>query len=270
MERSMKMRAFMFVSMFLALMIPQFASAQVRPEEDHVIRRAYARLSMATEIKGVEDSQATNQDQLKTELDGKALQFQIATLSGGSMSEISDAPVVSLVSLTGDVLDVGPGETVNTNVDTKTQVREQGANARWADSHEAFDHRSPLTFKEVLSETGLPSATRYVQVSLIVTLAGRSRAYNSLFLFDAKGNASALDPIVGSSAVNHFILQPVYPHLLMETDHYTRNSITRSWLATKQIPSCSNTEKSECCDLPAVRCGISQADVYRLNAKPVF
>lgn len=263
----MKMR--IFALLFLALMIPQLTSAQATPEEEHVIQRAYARLSMATEVKGVEDSQATNQDQLNTELAGKVLQFQITSLSGGPTSEILDTPVVSLVSLTGDVLDVSTGETVNTNAITKTQVREPGANAHWVKSHDAFDQRSPLTFKEALSETGLPSANRYVQVSLIVTLAGRSRTYNSLFLFDAKGNASALDPVVGSSAVNHFVLRPVYPHMLMETDYYSSRAVTRVWLAAKQVLNCSSVEKSECCDLPAVRCGISQADLASLNAKPV-
>ena len=255
--------------LFFALMIPQLASAQATPEEEHLIQRTYARLAMATEVKGVEDSQATNQAQLNTELAGKVLQFQITSLSGGPTSEILDTPVASLVSLTGDVLDVSTGETVNTNAITKTQVREPGANAHWVKSHEAFDRRSPLTFKEALSHTGLPSANRYVQVSLIVTLAGRSRAYNSLFLFDAKGNVNAIDPVVGSSAVNHFVLKPVYPHMLMENDYYSSNSVTRAWLATKQVTNCSTGEKSECCDVPVMRCGISQADLNSLNAKPV-
>ncbi len=258
------MSVYAVVSVFLVLMIPQCASAQVTPEEDHVIRRTYARLSMASEVKGVEDSQATNQDQLKTELDTKALQFQITSLNGGSTSEILDTPLVSLVSLAGNVLDVATGETVNANADTKTQIREQGANARWVESHDALDQRSPLTLK-MYSHTELPSANRYVQVALIVTLAGRSRAYNSLFLFDAEGNASAIDPVVGSSAVNHFILHQVYPHILLETDHYTKNPVTRAWLTTKQVANCSSGEKSECCDLPAARCGISQADASNLN-----
>jgi hypothetical protein len=266
----MKMRIFAFVLLFLPLVIPQLASAQATTEEEHVIRRAYARLSMATEVTVVEVSQATNQDQLKTELDGKVLQLQITSLHGGSLSEILDTPVVSLVSLTGDVLDVSTGETVNTNAITKTEVREPGAKAHWVKSQDAFNHQRPsVTFKEALSETGLPSANRYVQVSLIVTLAGRSRTYNSLFLFDAKGNANAIDLVVGSSAVNHFVLQPVYPHMLMEADYYTSNPVSRAWLATKQIPNCSTEEKSECCDLPAVRCGISQADLASLNAKSV-
>jgi hypothetical protein len=263
----MKMR--ILALLFLALMIPQLASAQATPAEEHVVRRTYARLTMATEIKGVEDSKATNQSQLKTELNDKILQFQITSLTGGSMSEILDTPVDSLLSMTGDVLGVSKGETVSNNTITNVKTREPGADAHWVKSQEAFDHRSPLKFKDALSETGLPLATRYVQVSLIVTLAGRSRTYNSLFLFDAKGNASVIDLVVGSSAVNYFILQPVYPHILMENDYYTGNSVTRSWLATKQVSNCSTGEKSECCDVPVMRCGISQADLNSLNAKPV-
>ena len=53
--------------------------------------------------------------------------------------------------------------------------------------HDALDQRSPLTFKDVLSHTELPSANRYVQVALIVTLAGRSRAYNHYFSSTPKG-----------------------------------------------------------------------------------
>jgi hypothetical protein len=263
------MSVYAVVSVFLALMVPKCASAQVTPEEDHVIRRSYARLSMASEVRGVEVSQATNQAQLKTELDRKAIQFQITSLKGGSISEILDTPLVSLLSLTGNVLDVSPGETVSINADTKTQVREPGASARWVESHDTLDQRSALTLKDVLSHTELPSANRYVQVALIVTLAGRSRAYNSLFLFDVGGNASAIDLVAGSSAVNHFMLLQVYPHILLETDYYTKNPATRAWLTTKQVANCSSGEKSECCDLPAARCGISQADASNLNTTTV-
>ena len=75
---------------------------------------------MATGIKGVnEDSKATNQSQLKTELNDKILQFQITSLTGGSMSEILDTPVDSLLSMTGDVLlGVSKGETVSNNTIT--------------------------------------------------------------------------------------------------------------------------------------------------------
>lgn len=244
-------------------LIAQFLPAQVTASDDAIVRLTYSRLVLATEIEAVEFSQATTADSLKSEMAGKALQVQISSLTGGPISDVAGRPINSLVHyLNGDVLSVSPGSTVHKEGDN-TYIQ-QIASAEWVEAHpEALP--DTLTVREVLAQSTIPLANRYVEVSLSVTLAGKSRGYQSLFLFDPKGDVLAVDSVVGNSALTHFVTQPVYPSILLKSRYYSHKPATQLWLNGKQVLGCSDSNPLECCD--SMTCGVRVSDMKQLVGK---
>ena len=64
--------------------------------------------------------------------------------------------------------------------------------------------------------------------------------------------------------MNHFILHQVYPHILLETDHYTKTRLL-SMVDREASRKLFEWREERCGDFPAARCGISQADASNLN-----
>lgn len=242
--------------------IAQSLPAQVAASDDVIVRRAYSRLALATEIEAIEFSQATTADSLKVDVADKVLEVQITSLTGGPISDVSGRPFTSLVHhLNGDVLLVSPGSTVHKEGNS-TYV-EQAASAKWVEAHpEALP--DTLTVKEVLAGSDIPLANRYVEVSLSVTLAGKSRAYQSLFFFDHNGGVLAVDSVIGNSALTHFATQPVYPNILLKSPYYSNKPATQLWMKGKQVSGCSDANPAECCD--STTCGVHASDVKPLEA----
>ncbi len=99
-------------------------------------------------------------------------------------------------------------------------------------------------------------------------MGGRSRSYNAMFLFRPSG-VQVLDNIININgrAVEYFVTHSSYPHALMETS--LRNSpLVKTWLLTNKVPAqLGSVAGSDTCDLAAVGCGVTEADIASSAAK---
>jgi hypothetical protein len=99
--------------------------------------------------------------------------------------------------------------------------------------------------------------SRYAANTVTVTLAGRQRTYQSMFLFgkDSDGNEAVypIDHVLGMEVLNETTDRSLYPQPLVETDLRELPEIA-SWLSTAGIPS-KSTAPDVLCDGTG-KCGI--------------
>jgi hypothetical protein len=83
------------------------------------------------------------------------------------------------------------------------------------------------------------ASNRYAALAVTVSYLGRSRTYNSLWLFGG-ANLLPIDLIVGNSVLATIATKEVVPNTLLEGKLYASSPGVRSWLQTHQLPDAAH------------------------------
>ena len=250
-------------------LLAQAAVAPGMTLEEMAVRRAYARLSYATEtdaVYWVRVQPSTTAD-LASALSHKKLVFTLASIRTGNIAEILDATYGDLFTQpTGQSLQVSIAKEVFTqgNLD----VSQLGATAQWGGQVQDKPIDLSITLGAVFQLGKLTGITKYVTAQVTAAMDGKSETYKSLFLFDAKGNVIPLDTFTQGALAN-FFKSSAYPHVLLETMVRT-HPLVSSWIASRQLDSvaCTSNQDTECCDVVRMACGVTSKDVAQAQVIP--
>jgi hypothetical protein len=255
-----------------------FAADNGMSPEERTVRMAYAKIVFAVQVQTVE--QAVHQKHRK--LDTPALESALdkndmrITLSGftvGDVSEIAQRNIQDLVSLPH-------GEDVLVISDAPNSFKEHGkiteetsvAIPAWQPGSSGGLSTVSSTLAEVLA-VNQPTDIfeRYAAFNVAISYQGRARKYRALVLFgkDANGANQVLvtDTVLGS-VPQDMVTRSIYPAILLGTSQGEVPAVL-SWFESKQMPATSCTRSTQeaqsaqdvCCDLSALKCGISADDL---------
>jgi hypothetical protein len=262
----------------LLLSLSALAAAQMTHEET-VVRTNYARLSYAARtgvlLRYAEDARvgrAETAAELKNDLDSR-LTFQFRSFNVGNLVDIADTRWDALVSKPQfDLITVAFGcSKVPMKVGTDDPFSEMSyASASWQrwDEYDA-DWSTPV--KQIIADlpkdTGKPEVvcSRYAAYSVTVTLYGRQRTYQGIFLFGRNPDGSEavyfIDHVLGMGVLDTVMQRSLYPQPLLET--YMRElPRIAEWISSAGVPS-NATANDIICDAANGLCGIPQNQLQK-------
>ena len=247
--------------------------------EERQIRMAYAKIVFAIQVQTVE--QAVHQKHRKLDtpalnnaLENNDLRVTLSNFTVGNISDIVQRDIRDLVTMPN-------GEEILSIANSSATFKEHGkvtdetglSIPTWTPGFGGGQPTVSATLAEVLA-VNQPTDVfqRYAMFNVAVSFQGKSRKYHALVLFgkDANGADKVLvtDTVLGASP-QEMMTQPVYPVILLDTSQGEVSAVL-SWFESKQMPANSCTRSSQsaqdvCCDLSALKCGIS-ADELRRSA----
>ncbi len=245
------------------------AVAQMTHEET-MVRTAYARLSYAAQLRVVaEDAMGTthaahNKSELKAQIANLAPQFQIDNVVVGNLSTFAGISWEQLVTKpNGDLIDVissGVSPTFTTRNGT-TKKSMFYVMTGWSSHSFERSWDGVSAAQGIVEVPKLPSELccgSYASYRVRVTLEGRSRTYNALFLFgkDSKGNETIhmVDHVIGLGSLELVLTQSLYPEPLLET-YYREIPEISDWIAANTISRTNEVRDAYCsqagCGLPS-------------------
>jgi hypothetical protein len=251
------------------------AAAQVNLQDEQVVRIAYAKLAYAVQSEIVFGASPTiTSAELAKKLQGNQLQFQIADMTSGPVSDIADKSYSDLVAVPDgrQVLEVGPGSANYEDHIIGKHATSYFASVSWAEQQAVPRGTFDFTVHDFLAlavgkNPDLPAApTRYVTATITVTFQGKSRTYNTLWLFGSWG-FTGLDGVVTDPVP--FAKEGTFPSVLTDTSARSRPAV-KEWLESnkKTDPSCTAGKVDVCCDPTTLACGLAAADVDSTKPAP--
>jgi hypothetical protein len=263
------MRCMAVVCVFLASL--SGAVAQMTHEET-VVRTAYARLSYAAQtgvlLRYAEEARVGNGEtaaDLKNEMNSQ-LAFQFRFFNVGNLADIADTRWDALVSKPQlDLIIVAFGYDklpmkVGVNDPFSGMSSVTASWQRW----EEYDADWSMPVKQVIAElprdTGKPEVvySRYAAYSVTVSLAGRQRTYQAIFLFGRNPDGSEavyfIDHVLGMGVLDTAMQRSLYPQPLLETYLRELPGIAE-WISSAGVPSNTTAEDIACNVITGV-CGI--------------
>jgi len=258
------------------------ADTNMSPEE-RTVRMAYAKIVFAVQVQTVE--QAVHQKHRKLDtpalnsaLDKNDLRITLSNFTVGDVSEIAQRSIQDLVTLPN-------GEGLLIITDATNSYKEHGrvteetslAIPEWQPGSGGGQSTVSTTLAEVLA-VNQPTDVfqRYASFTIAFSFQGHNRKYKALVLFgkDANGADKVLvtDTVLGA-APQDMMRQSVYPAVLLGTSQGEVPAVI-SWFESKQVPASScvrsapgaGASQDVCCDLNAMKCGISADDLKRSAA----
>jgi len=277
-ERAIPSAAFVLV----ALLFSPLALANDMSREEVAVRTAYARLSYAAELRVVAQD-ATNAPgsahgskvELKAQIANLTPRFEIDNMVIGSLSAIADQPWERFANRPdGDLVDVGAsrlswGFTGTDGIVTKKSmfyVMTGWRNQAFGESWDGISVAQAVGDQQKLRQE---SYDRYAHYRVHVTLDGRGRTYNAIFLFgkDAKGNevVHIVDHIMGIGSLDLVLGRSLYPEVLLET-YYREAPEIADWVSASTVMNQTPTRDVFC--IPS-GCGLPMNHVRKSLAIPI-
>jgi hypothetical protein len=257
---------------FLAipLLLTSIALA-ANPQDEQVVRNAYAKLAYAAQSKIVYTEAQKNPNlkspELARKLQDNELRFEITEMSSGALSDIDSRPYSDFVTRPQkeDVLQITHDtETFDENGKRFTSYF---AIPHWGPSSQSQeDWDTPV--KEVIVQSGNEGKYfHYVTATITVRFQARSRTYHALWLFGS--DILAVDLVTGNSIVRDFATQSAYPSLLTDSRLRSHPAVS-DWLNSTQRfdASCKKGKQDVCCDTAAMRCGVNSEDLRSTEPAP--
>ena len=263
----------------VCLTIPSSAADRAMSHEEVVVRQTYAKLAFAAQLGAVHEGLSRSHgapSSTSFNLDmHDGLHFDVNSCTTGNLADIAERPYGMLVEKPSgeEVLDVTTGTYTFTH--DADQTAEPYVKAKWVKGQDlrSQDWMS-VTMSKALTMMDDHDYSRYASCSITVSLEGRSKTYNSLFLFGQDKTKAekvlAIDLVAGNAAVTHYVDHSVYPSALLETDLRSNPTIDK-WLRANQVKSayCKAGTKEACCDPQTGVCGLAAGDVeQKSDAKP--
>lgn len=256
----------------LALMLSMTAAALAsNPQDEQVVRNAYAKLAYAVQARTVYDAVRKTPKitslELTKELQAKELRYDITDMSSGAISDIESKPYSDFVTRpdTQPVLRIV--EDKETFDENGSRATSNFAQPRWAaasQSQEDWD----IPIKGALAQSGNGGKfVRYVSATITVRFQGRSRTYHTLWLFGS--GILALDLIgAADNVVTEFATRDLFPSVLTDTSLRSRPAVG-DWLNSTQRfeSSCKTGKQDVCCD-SAMHCGVAAEDLRSTKPAP--
>ncbi len=268
------MRYLAAICMMVASLSGDATAQRTMTHEEATVRATYARLAYAAQMgillhgaldanvgrKSILDDPAA----LKREMDSQ-LAFQLQSINVGNLADIGDTkwealvtkPQLDLVSVAFNYQKVAMKAGTDTPFAAMNYVFANWE--RWDGNEMDW---SALTVgnhvKGILANNKPAVWSRYAANTVTVTLAGRQRTYQSIFLFgkDSDGNEVVypIDHVLGMEVLNETTDRSLYPQPLVETDLRELPAIA-NWLSTAGVPSAS-TVPDVVCNGVTGKCGI--------------
>ncbi len=249
------------------------ASAQMTHEET-VVRTAYARLSYGARtgvlLRYAEESRVGREiaaGDLKKEMDSQ-LAFQFGSFNVGNLSDIADTRWDALVSKPQqDLIAVVFGyEKVHLKEGVNDPFSEMNfvtaSWQRWEDYDADWSVPVKQAIADLPKDTGKPEIvySRYAAYSVTVSLYGRQRTYQAIFLFGKNPDGSEaiyfIDHVLGMGAIDTGVQRSLYPQPLLET--YLREMPkVAEWISSAAVPS-NQTIKDIVCNAATGLCGVPE------------
>jgi hypothetical protein len=260
------------------------AAAQMTHEET-MVRTAYARLSYAARtgvlLRYAEDARVGREEaaaDLKNEMDSQ-LAFQFRSFGVGNLTDIADTRWDALVSKPQqDLIAVVFGyEKVPMKVGSINPSSEMSfVTASWQ-RWEEYDADWSTPVKRAIAElprdTGKPEVlySRYAAYSVTVTLAGRQRTYQAIFLFGRNPDGSEaiyfIDHVLGMGVLDTAMQRSLYPQPLLETYMRELPGIAQ-WISSAGVPSNATANDIDCNRITDV-CGIPKPLLEKSLSVPI-
>lgn len=257
-----------------------FAVDNIMSPEERQVRMAYAKIVFAIQVQTVEQAIHQKHRKLDTPALNNALENNDlrVTLSGFTVGNISDIVQRDI----RDLVTMPNGEEILSIADSSTTFKEHGKVTdetglglpTWTPGFGGGQPTVSATLAEVLAvNQPTDDYQRYATFNVAISFQGKSRKYHALVLFGKDGNGVdkvlVTDTILGA-APQEMMIQSVYPTILLGTSQGEVPAVL-SWLESKQMPanSCARSSRSTqdvCCDLSALKCGISADDLKRSAA----
>ncbi|HET6178637.1 MAG TPA: hypothetical protein VFE61_17035 [Candidatus Sulfotelmatobacter sp.] len=238
------------------------------PQDEALVRNAYAKLAYASQTKIVAIEAQSNSDlttaDLSKKLQDNELRFEITAMSSGSISDIESRPYSEFVTRPDQqkVLSI-PHETHSVTEFGKLLAISLFATPHWTtmngESREDWD----MPVKALVYSGNAGKYSRYVTATITVSFQGTSRTYHTLWLF-SDSDVMCVDLVTGD-VVRYFVKESVFPSVLTDT-HLRYHPAVEQWLTSTQRfdASCKAGKLDVCCD-SAMHCGVLEED---LRTKP--
>lgn len=240
------------------------------PQDEALVRNAYAKLAYAAQTKTVFIEALTNSDltvaELSKKLQDNELRFEITAMSSGSISDIESRPYSEFVTRPDQqkVLSI-PHETHSVTEFGKLLADSLFATPRWTTMNGTSSGDWDMPIKAlVYSYSGNAGKySRYVTATITVSFQGTSQTYHTLWLF-SDSDAICVDLVTGD-IVRDFAKESAFPSVLTDT-HLRYHPAVEQWLTSTQRfdTSCKAGKLDVCCD-SAMHCGVLEED---LRTKP--
>jgi hypothetical protein len=260
------------------------ADTNMSPEE-RTVRMAYAKIVFAVQVQSVE--QAVHQKHRKLDtpalnsaLDKNDLRITLSNFTVGNLSDIVQRDIRDLVTLSNSEGILSIASSGSTFKEHGKVTEETGLGIPvWTPGSGGPEGQSTVsaTLAEVLAVNQPTDAfQRYAMYNVAVSFQGKNAKYRALVLFgkDANGADKVLvtDTVLGA-APQEMMRQSVYPAVLLGTSQGEVPAVI-SWFETRQMPASScvrsapgaGASQDVCCDLNAMKCGISADDLKRSAA----
>lgn len=245
------------------------------PQDEQVVRTAYAKLAYAVQSRTVYQEAQKNAKltslELAQKLQTNELRFDISEMSSGALSDIGPRPYSDFVTPPDAQAGLSISHEVDTFDENGLRFTSHFAYPSWQKAGIPSPDLSGITVKDMMGASIGNKFTRYVTATITVGFQGRSRTYHTLWLF---GSNDADDPLVvdvvtGQAAVRDFALGNAYPSVLTDTSLRSR-LVVSNWLsATQQFGSSCKTGKQDvCCDSTSMRCGVPVEDLQSTKPAP--
>lgn len=261
--------------------------------EETVVRTAYARLAYAAQLDVVyhlssraweQQNPPLVQADMDRDLANGQITFRLSNFVTGNTADIFQKPIGMYVS-------PEPASVLKTTF-TGHSIQEGGlktpsqffsADLHWSPGNssasdlqvmvQAITMAAAFALEDPSAPPAYETYPRYAAFLATVTYMGVTAGpYKALFLFgkDAAGKEliRPMDTTVQIGLATA-LGTPLYPKALVETNR-RRLSVIDRWLdATRMEDSCSQWQQDVCCNLEALRCGMTAAMLQTARSKPL-
>lgn len=238
------------------------------PQDEQVVRTAYAKLAYAVQSKIVL-KETVRHPNLKTaelaqELQDNELRFDITDMSSGALADIDSKPWSDYASPPNGQNVLGISFDTETLDEKGKRYTSNFAIANWVKDSDAQEWNS--TVKEV-TDKERTVFFRYVTATVTVHFRERSRTYHTMWLFGT--DIRPIDLVTGNAILNAFAKESAYPSILTDSSLRSR-SVVNDWLNSTQRsnPSCKAGKQDVCCETSALRCGVNSEDLRSTEPAP--
>jgi len=247
------------------------SAAILRASDEQTVRTAYAKLAYAAQARTVymltRSNPKLDSNELSRQLQAEELRFEITELKAGPLSEIISKPYSDFVTPTDGqpVLSIA--------IDTESFDE----NGKRSVSNFAFPHweegeRSSsdwtIPVGQALSLTKQTGKfSRYVTACITVRYQGKSRTYQTLWLFGTE--TLPIDTVTGNNILADFVTKSAFPSILTDTSLHSHAAVS-AWLSANQKFSqqCKKGKQDVCCD--SDHCGVSSSDLMSSSPAPTM
>lgn len=260
-------RKSLIIGLMIAVLTVSAAAASTSREE-MTVRSTYAKAMMAYEIEQMSPLLYGAKDSLAKP---EHLQIDVSTVTVGPIQDILQTNIEDLVTKpAGYVLDAA---LVTADIPGTAGKSFKSLSAPQWNVTPLLAQNWAIPLSQDLEATGKDFLSRYASFGVTLTFMGRQRQYKALFLFGQDGNGktqvTALDFILGVSAVNQLVNAPIQQELQFLQQRFADQPRVQSLLQMSQPqPGCEADSQSQfCCNSLTGRCGVQGlAPVSKSNA----